>query len=342
MTIRKLGLALALVLALGTFSLAGLASDMVHVTLQMCFIPSGQWFGFYGGQVSAYARAGFDVTIKYATDGFASITEVAAGRAEFGYPTADQVLLQQAREEATDEHNVAIYQTERVNLFSVILKESSPITAPTDLIGKTVAVTGFNSPPYTMLLALLQKAGIGLDMVNTDPATKDAGKVNVVAVGKGAAQALVDGTADAITGYLPTEEKLNSLGVPIRMWYARDWVGNYGGMCLTTSQKLIDENPDMVRRFVQATHEGFLYAMEHPDEIAAYFASQFPEQAAAAGTELTVWKRLVNEVYLASEPGFGTVDPMRWEYTETVLLDAGVLSQPIDVAQAYSLDFYPR
>jgi NitT/TauT family transport system substrate-binding protein len=48
------------------------------------------------------------------------------------------------------------------------------------------------------------------------------------------------------------------------------------GSGIVTSDKVIAENPDKVRRFVTATFRGYEYANAHPEEATAYILKQFP------------------------------------------------------------------
>ena len=48
------------------------------------------------------------------------------------------------------------------------------------------------------------------------------------------------------------------------------------GSGLVTSQALVENNPDLVRRFVQATYEGYAFVIEHPEEATQIVLAQYP------------------------------------------------------------------
>ena len=53
--------------------------------------------------------------------------------------------------------------------------------------------------------------------------------------------------------------------------------GNADSIGIITSDRLIAQNPDLVKRFVQATQRGYEYAYDHGDEAADILVKEAPE-----------------------------------------------------------------
>ncbi|MGC7518106.1 ABC transporter substrate-binding protein, partial [Pandoraea pneumonica] len=54
--------------------------------------------------------------------------------------------------------------------------------------------------------------------------------------------------------------------------FGLDMVGNG----IVTTETMIAQKPDVVRRFVQATYRGYAWMREHPEESAGVIVSQYP------------------------------------------------------------------
>jgi NitT/TauT family transport system substrate-binding protein len=88
---------------------------------------------------------------------------------------------------------------------------------------------------------------------------------------------------------------------------------------------------------VQATQRGIAYTLANPDEAFAICA-QFVEglmqgdqvtQRAIFDTSLEFWKT----------KQLGISDPIAWENMQEVLLSMGMLTQPLDMSQAFTNEF---
>ena len=104
-----------------------------------------------------------------------------------------------------------------------------------------------------MLDAMLEADGLSLDDVELHD------------VGYALSQVLAAGTMDAVIGAYWSYESfvLEDMGHPVEIIYPEDWgVPRYYEMMLITSDKMIEEKPDVVRRFVTAFTKGFEYVAE--------------------------------------------------------------------------------
>jgi len=305
-----------------------------EVTAMMPYIKNSEWCGFYAallpvstnpGSTSFYEQQGLDVTMEYTSEGgYGAIKLLAAGQADFAYAGADAVLL--ARAEGLPV--VAVYQPEKNNLFGLLVPTDSGITEPADLAGKTIAIIGVGSPATIAAKTILTTAGVNLD------------DIEFVPMGAGIVGGLAEGQADAAAGYIIHELILRSMGIEHMAWHAQDYAENYGVTSIVTTEEMIEKHPDVVQRFVDATHEGWKIAVADPQgTVDACIEAFYPEGADYRDMEVEYWERLVNEVYEAPRADLGVIYPELWARTHDVLLDLGVLDEAVDVERAYTTRF---
>jgi len=302
--------------------------ELDHVTAIMAFIPNSEWLGFYTAiHQGYYADEGLEVEMTYTTEGgFGAVKQVVAGQADFGYAGGESVILGRAQGLPI----VAVYQPDRNCQFNLITLKDSGYKGPADLAGKTVAITGAGGPVDIGARAMLAAAGVDLDSVAFVP------------VGSGLIPALTEHQADAIAALIFHEVLLDDMGVDYNVWYARDYVGNYGISSIVATEDTVKAHPDLVKRFVRASHRGWLYAMEHPVEMVDMYVREFnPEAQEYRDVELRFWERLVDEQFLKGIPGMGKIMPELWETGMRVLLDMGAIEKPIDLSQTYRTQFAP-
>src|SRR5690606_11786610 len=112
------------------------------------------------------------------------------------------------------------------------------------------------------------------------------------------------------------------------------------GNTLVTSTKLLEEKPDLVKRFQEALLKGLAYAIDHPQEAAQILVKYEPgqnEQAAAA--ELELMKPYVRSNESAT---VGVMDSERVARAIAILQGAGALKAGLTPEQIVSFDLVPK
>ena len=118
------------------------------------------------------------------------------------------------------------------------------------------------------------------------------------------------------------------------------WPGEYGvpfyGDVLFTTDTFVEENPDVVQRFVRATLKGWQKAIETP-ELAADAVMAF---ASDADRELEL--ESVETSIPLIDTGDGQIGRMSedvWIEMHDVLLDRGLIEEPVNVSTVYTNEF---
>jgi NitT/TauT family transport system substrate-binding protein len=143
-------------------------------------------------------------------------------------------------------------------------------------------------------------------------------------------------------GYLSSEPfQAQKAGVKAKFFlFARDGFPPYGSSIVAT-QKLVKEKPDTVKRFVQASLEGWKSYMNDPAAGNALIKKDNPnmsdDQLAYALSKLKENKLIDGGD--AAKAGIGTMTDERWKKTRDYMVSAQLLKPDVDVRRAYTLQF---
>ncbi len=130
------------------------------------------------------------------------------------------------------------------------LKEKG-FTSPADWAGHLV---GYKGAPPPDLFALLKAAG------------SDVEQIELVNVGFDP-RILTEGKVDVYPVYKSNEPYLiQQWGYPLDVWDAEAYGVPTLGLAYVTSEETLQNQPDVLRRFLSASIQGIHYAKEHPEE----------------------------------------------------------------------------
>ena len=295
--------------------------DIVHIRLPMGYIPNVQYAPFYVAVEKGYFRqAGIEIEFdyKFETDGVAL---VGANELPFALVSGEQVLLARAQGLPVV-FVMAWYQDYPVG---VAAKSSQGLRTPQDLAGKRIGIPGLFGASYIGLRALLSQAGLQESDVTLD------------SIGFNQVEALAADQEQAVVIYITNEPvQLRAQGYEVDVIAVRDYV-QLASNGLISNETTIQENPDLVRRMVQATLQGIVYASQNSAEayeICKKYIENLDQADSAVqkevlATSISLWN--------TDQPGYS--DPTAWKNMHSVLLDMGLLSDSLDVSQAYSNEF---
>jgi NitT/TauT family transport system substrate-binding protein len=118
--------------------------------------------------------------------------------------------------------------------------------------------------------------------------------------------------------------------------YPDDYGVHFYGDTLFTTDDMIANNPDLVTRFLRATLKGWTYAVENPAKVPLMVQKYLPEaDTTIENAEMAASLPLVN----TGEDHIGWMKPEIWAGMEQTLSEQGVLTAPLDVTQAYTMQF---
>ena len=264
------------------------------VTLQLNWFHEAEFLGYYVADAKGfYAANGLSVDILEGGPGDPAIDHVLKGTADFAVSSFGE----QKDAVAAKRPLVAVMAAFQIPPLVIFSLSESGIREPADLVGRRVGVT--TDYWQGVLDETLKAAGV------------DASKVTEVTVKPEDLQALFDHDVDAWLGYAQDEPiKAEVAGHDVTDIFPADYgVGGYEGLVLA-NQRTVDDDPDVVRRFVRASLQGWRYAVEHPDEAAQILLKWAPEPGLEF-QKLAV--RAVGPLVDTPQAPIGWIDAQRWQ-----------------------------
>jgi ABC-type nitrate/sulfonate/bicarbonate transport system substrate-binding protein len=274
--------------------------------------------GAYVAQANGYfANEGLQAEITHATGQGEHLKLLLQGSVDVITGSADEVLARRA--EGVPVVAVALLGHREQRAYAV--RADSDIQSPRDWAGHLVGYKVEPSPDYLALLAAagVDRASVHEVPVGFDPRLLAAGKVDVYPVFES-----------------NEPDTLRRLGVPVRLFRSVDYGVPGLGLTYETRQQLLDQDPDLLARFLKATLHGIEFARDHPDEatdIVMRFApnEDRDHQKAMLQTELDMADSPVTR---SNGIGWGSHD--QWQAYHDSLLAFGGLKGPVDVDAAFS------
>lgn len=284
--------------------------------------------------IYAAAKLGYfkqeGLSVKYIEQtGTDDVKMIAAGKAQFGYPSP-AVFMSSIDAGVTNVKAVANYDS--VQIFGIAVNRSSGIKHWKDLKGKNIA--SYNESWSSIISPLLAAEGMS---------TKD---VNIVSYGTGRYEATASGKAPALITWLSEYYQLVGQG------YQFDYLdGNK--ICpqvsnsICTSDEMIKDHPDIVKKFVRAMAKAMYFCYENPQAAADITLLTCPNLeinwngalGATKGDLMQIFGTDATAQKATIAAGIGKFEMKNAQNAADNLLKSGAISSKIDASQYYTNDF---
>lgn len=312
-------IALFILTACGPKSTPGLT----HIRLSLGYIPNIQFAPLYvAAQQGYFSNAGIEIEFAYMDENQAAAL-VGANDLQFAVVSGEQVLL--ARAQGLPVIYVAAwYQQYPV---SVIAKSDLGIVTPADLRGRKIGLPGPYGANYIGLRALLHAGGLSESDVTLD------------SIGYTQVEALAADRDQAVSVYTTNEPvQLRAQGYSLNELRVADFV-QLASNGLITNETTAATDPGLVRGMTAALLHGLSDTIADP-EAAYQISLDYVDTLAQADT--AVQKQVLStSIELWRADRLGESNAAAWENMQTVLLDMGLLSQPLDLSKAFTNEFLP-
>ncbi|EWC41769.1 ABC transporter substrate-binding protein [Stutzerimonas stutzeri] len=242
---------------LALFSHSVLAADKVRWLND--WLPAGDKAAIYlGVEQGLFAAEGIEVEIASARGGSDVVTKLATNSADFGSAGLASLLQAKAQGDVPVVAVAPIYNKQPDAFFTT---EGSGIESFKDIVGKTVATPTFSASNVVWPL-LLERNGI-------DPASVKLLKLDPGAL----APMLATGKVDATINWLTVAPGfVRALGEADKTLKTIPW-SEYGfegyGLSLVASQRFVQSNPELAKKFVKAYQQAQKNAIADPAAAAA-------------------------------------------------------------------------
>lgn len=301
----------------------GEALEKVQFVLD--WTPNTNHTGLYVAQEKGFFKdAGLDVEIMLPGEAGADQL-VAAGKAQFGISA--QEAITDARVQDIPIVSIATILQHNTSGFASLKKDA--IESPKDYEGKSYG--GWGAP--------LEQAIISTLMAKENADTKNVEFINI---GNSDFFTAVERDIDfAWIYYAWTGIEAELRGIDLNMQYLNDYSDklDFYTPVLTTNEKMIADNPDTVRSFVQAVAKGYQFAIANPEEAAAILLKAAPDLDEELVKASQQW---ISPKYQDDAPRWGEQKLSIWEGYAEWLTDNDLLDAKFIAEDAFTNEFLPN
>ncbi|WP_328875040.1 ABC transporter substrate-binding protein [Streptomyces sp. NBC_00287] len=213
---------------------------------------------YLGQEKGFYEKQGLKLKLTTAQGGAAIVPAVVSGQYQFGFSNMTSLMIAQSNNVPVKAiaNGIASTGEDGKDFGGLTVKQDSAVKSPKDLEGKKVAVNTLKNINETAVRESVRKAGGDPDKVqfvelafDQMPAALDAGQIDAAMVVEPALATIKSQGAREIASSLVDVAP----NLTVAMYF--------------TSTQYAQENPELVKKFQDATAESLAYADAHPDEV---------------------------------------------------------------------------
>jgi NitT/TauT family transport system substrate-binding protein len=198
------------------------------------------------------------------------------------------------------------------------------LTKPEHLIGKRIGVN-LGGTKHREFQALLRKLGI------------EESEIQLMGMTESSPAPLLAGQVDAMLGYTEDQPVTVELrGEAVNRIALSDYGVDLYSTNIIVNETYLKDNPELVGRFLKASLEGWSYAVDHPKEAVDAYVAARPESNRAFNEANFSQLAVLLTSPDVERDGFGAQTAERWQATQDVLLDLGMIEAPVDVTTLFT------
>lgn len=274
------------------------------IRLQLKWQHQFQFAGYYAAIEKGYFReAGLQVELLPGTPNHNPSDALLSGQAEYAVMSpAVLIERQQGRPlvvlGAIFQHSADIIMT----------RKDTGLLTPEDLKGKRIMFSPESDPENR---AMLINEGVPPESINILPHNWSVDD-------------LVNGKVDGQTAYLTNEPYLlKKQRVEPALIRPHHYGIDFYGDCLVTTEHEISEHGERTEAFWQAVRKGWVYAMDHPDEIAELILAHYSQDKTLE--HLLFEAEAMRELMRPDLVEIGHVNPERWRHIADTYVQLGMM-----------------
>jgi ABC-type nitrate/sulfonate/bicarbonate transport system substrate-binding protein len=321
---KLLSIALLFCFTVITFQGCKTSSTLTNIKVLLDWVPNTNHSGLYVAlEKGFYEEVGLHIEIIQANEGGTSQL-IGADQGTFGISYQEEVTF--AREKGIPVKAIATILQHNTSGFASPVEKN--IQSPKDFEYKTYG--GWGSPvEIATLKALMEKYNANFETV--DIAT--IGAVDFLT----ATQKVVD-FAWIYYGWdgIAAEQKNIDLHF-IDLGKEHESLDFYTPVIIANDD-LILSNPDLIKKFLEATQKGYLFCIENPDEAANTLMKYTPESDPEIILASQKW---VNEYYIDPPTPWGYMEQQRWDLYTTWLYENELIETMVDASDMFTNEFLP-
>ncbi len=307
-----LAVSLTLLLLSHQNSRAETPEPLTTVRVQLKWRHQFQFAGFYAAiQQGYFAQQGLQVELMEWSPGVIPTEQLDNNQADFAVDSPS-VLIQRAN----GKQYMALGAVFQHSPAAIMVRSNSGITKPEDLLGKKVGLLKHAAPE---VMAMLFKAGIQPTDVIDVPTDW---KIDLFTQGK----------IDAQFVYLTNEPYLaQRQGVDVFLLKPFSHGIDFYGDTIFAKQDFVQNNPQLVDRFLHALKHGWEFAMQNPEQIADLIIADYGQAKTKSALlyEAGAMRELIQPDFV--EIGYMNLD--RWKKIAHMFVRLGMMDSSFDMGE---------
>ncbi len=300
--------------------------ELRKLSFVLDWTPNTNHTGLYAAQeLGFYAEEGIELDIQQPPEGGAEAL-VAAGKADFAVSFQDSIAPAYTQTNPLPVTSIAAIINH--NTSGIISLKSSGIDSPKGLEGKRYATW-----------SLPVEQAVMKNVMEADGA--DYSKLELIPSTVTDVMTALQTDIDAVWIFYAWDGVAAQVaGLETNYWNFADInpVFDYYSPTIIAADKMLAEDPEIVKAFLRATAKGYQYAIDQPDAAADILLKAAPELDPALVKASQKW---LAEHYIADGERWGAIDPERWNAFYAWLWDNQLIEQEIPKDTGYSNDFLP-
>ena len=302
-------------------------SGLEKVTVVLDWTPNTNHTGLYVALDKGYYKEqGLDVEIVQPSDGNAT-TIVATNKADFGVSYQEDVTYAKTSEDPLPIKAIS----------TIIQHNTSGFASPASKNIKTVK--DFENKTYGGWGSESEKATLNAVMTNNGA---DFDTVKILDVGEDdfftATKKEID-IFNVFEGWTGVEAKLRGEEINFIATKDLDKRLDYYTPLLITNDKIINENPELAKKFLAATSKGYEDCVNNPEESAKILLKYAPE----INEELAIEsQKFLADKYIDDAPRWGEMKDSIWNNYTDFMMEYKLINKDMKASDAYTNEFLPN
>ncbi|MCX5780037.1 MAG: ABC transporter substrate-binding protein [Firmicutes bacterium] len=301
------------------------AVPLQKITVMLDWFPNTNHSGLYVAKDQGYyAAEGLEVSIIQPAEG-GNPQLIAANKADFAISYQEEVTIARSQ----DIPVVALAAVIQHNTSGFASPINKNIKTPKDFEGKTYG--GWGSPAEEAVLKVLM-AKYGADF----------NKIKMVNVGSADFFASMEKGIDfawIFEGWTGIEAKTKGMDLNFIKLADEEKVFDYYTPVIITSEAKIAQDPELVKKFMRATAQGYNFAIDNPPETAAILMKSVPE---LNQNLVTASQSYLSKVYKADASRWGEMKPEVWTNYADFMFNNKLIEKQIQTEKAFTNKFLPE
>ena len=297
------------------------------VTVVLDWTPNTNHTGLYTALENGYYKdQGLDVEIVQPPEGGAA-SLVASGKADFGISYQEEVTYAKTSDDPLPIKAIAAVIQHNSSGFAS--PKDKNIKTPKDFEGKIYG--GWGSESETAAIkAVMEKTGADFD------------KVTIADIGQDDFFTATTNSVDfawIYEGWDVVQAKLKNFDlnfIPLNQFDKRL---DYYTPVIISNETLLNDNPELAKKFMKATTEGYQFAIDNPEEAAKILVKHAPEIDEELAIES---QKFLASKYKDDAPRWGEMKDEVWNNYTAFLKEYGLINKNSKPEDAYTNEFLPQ